>query len=178
MSPGPWRVPITTLRRSLGARQPVRREGSLGRLVVADTVVAPDAIVAADVVLCAVDGGVEVSGGVTAPFRGTCRRCQQPLAGEVVAEVRELYRPIGARRRDGDDDEDTYELGIDHLDLEPMARDAVLLELPLAPLCRADCAGLCVRCGADRNVEACGCAPEPIDDRWAALDVLRESPSP
>ena len=39
----------------------------------------------------------------------------------------------------------------DQLDLEPMVREAVLLELPLAPLCRPDCAGLCPECGANRN---------------------------
>lgn len=171
----PWRVPVTVLRRAPGAVQRERRRGSLGRLVVADNVVGADAITEADVVLCAIDGGVEVSGRVTAPFTGNCRRCHRAIAGEVVAEVREVYRPH--RARDRDEDEETYQLGTDHLDLAPMARDAVLLELPLAPLCRPNCGGLCARCGADLNVNPCACPPAAVDDRWAALDVLRECPS-
>ena len=71
-----------------------------------------------------------------------------------------------------DADEDAYPLVDDELDLEPLVRDAVLLELPLAPLCREDCAGLCPQCGANRNEGACGCAA-PRDPRWATLDVLR-----
>ncbi|MGH9281959.1 MAG: YceD family protein [Acidimicrobiales bacterium] len=50
----------------------------------------------------------------------------------------------------------------------------MLLELPLAPLCRADCAGICPMCGADRNVAPCQCASAPSDPRWAAPDALRE----
>jgi uncharacterized protein len=55
--------------------------------------------------------------------------------------------------------------------LRPLVRDALLLELPLAPLCREDCRGLCAHCGADLNDGPCDCAP-PRDPRWDALDVL------
>ena len=51
-------------------------------------------------------------------------------------------------------------------------RDAIVLELPMAPLCREDCRGLCPQCGADRNEAECGCVA-PRDPRWANLDVLR-----
>jgi uncharacterized protein len=51
-------------------------------------------------------------------------------------------------------------------------RDAIVLELPMAPLCRDDCRGLCPQCGADRNEADCGCVA-PADPRWANLDVLR-----
>ena len=143
---------------------------------VADTAVEEMAIADADVTLSAVDGGVEVSGQVSAPFTGTCRRCGRPLGGEVVTDVREVYRPRSARERDGEEDEETYELGADHLDLAPMVRDAILLDLPIAPLCQDECRGLCDRCGADLNVDPCDCTVERVDDRWAALDVLREPP--
>jgi uncharacterized protein len=55
-----------------------------------------------------------------------------------------------------------------------MARAAVLLELPLAALCRVDCAGFCPVCGANRNEDPCSCEPVVTDDRWSALDALRE----
>lgn len=172
----PWLVPVRALRRVVGSSHHERRRGPLGRLSVADTVVAETATVDAAVTFSAIDGGVEVSGRVSAPFTGTCRRCGCALAGEVVAEVREVYRPRSVRERYGEEDEETYELGSDHLDLAPMVRDAVLLDLPIAPLCQVDCQGLCDRCGADLNVDPCGCTKERVDDRWAALDVLRQPP--
>ena len=59
------------------------------------------------------------------------------------------------------------------IDLEPVAREAVLLELPLAPLCREDCEGLCDQCGADRNEDPGHAHEAPGDARWSALDSLR-----
>ena len=58
------------------------------------------------------------------------------------------------------------------IDLEPMVRDALLLELPLAPLCNPDCAGLCATCGANHNLTRCECVTSEIDPRWAALRSL------
>jgi len=59
----------------------------------------------------------------------------------------------------------------DWLDLEPLAHDACILELPLAPLCGPDCLGLCPECGANRNHETCTCT-EKTDPRWAGLAGL------
>lgn len=169
---GTWLVPVTALRRNVGQRVAVQRFARLGELSVAGSRVPAAAEVALDVVLTSVHGGIEVAGTVRAPWQGECRRCLRPVSSELVSEVRELYRPP---ERDGGEepDEETYELGSDHLDLTPLARDAVLLELPLAPLCRPDCAGLCPTCGADRNTTPCDCASEVLDPRWAALDSLR-----
>jgi uncharacterized protein len=69
-------------------------------------------------------------------------------------------------------DGETRLLEVDRIDLEPLARETVLLELPLAPLCREDCAGLCAECGADRNTVDCGHALVTTDARWSALDQL------
>ena len=175
MSTGRWLVPITSLRRSTGSRRHELRSGRVGALQVAASVVPADAEVVADAVLDSVDGGIEVTATVSAPWRGECRRCLKPVSGRLGCEVREMYRP--RRAQEGpDDDEETYALDPDQLDLEPLVRDALLLELPLAPLCRPDCPGLCPTCGADRNEGPCGC-PEPVrDPRWAALNVLREGP--
>jgi uncharacterized protein len=68
---------------------------------------------------------------------------------------------------------ETYPIAGDHIDLEPMTREAVVLGLPLAPLCRPDCKGLCPTCGAELNRGPCGCPPPATDPRWAALDALR-----
>ena len=87
------------------------------------------------------------------------------MTGQVTAQVRERYAPDGGT----DADEDAYLLAGDELDLEPLARDAVLLDLPLAPLCSEECLGLCPQCGANWNEGSCGCPPV-TDARWSALD--------
>jgi uncharacterized protein len=69
-------------------------------------------------------------------------------------------------------EDELYPIVDDTIDLGPLVRDAIVLELPMAPLCREDCRGLCPQCGADRNEGDCSCAA-PKDPRWANLDVLR-----
>jgi uncharacterized protein len=170
MTANPWLVPVTNLRKQPGARQRERRAGRIGELRVADSAVPAASDVTAVAVLDSVIGGIEVTAELRAPWQGQCRRCLRPLNGELCCEVRELYRP---RSWPGELDEDTYPLTGEQLDLRPLVRDALMLELPLAPLCQEDCQGLCPRCGADLNAGPCGCAGSGGDPRWAALDVLR-----
>ncbi len=172
MTANPWLLPITTLRRQVGARREERRAGRIGELSVVGSVVPATAEVVADVRLDSVDGGIEVAASIRAPWQGECRRCLRPLSGELLCEVRELYRARHLHETT-DADEDTYPLEGDHLDLGPLVRDALLLELPLAPLCREDCRGLCPTCGGDLNAGPCECPSTAPDPRWAALDLLR-----
>jgi uncharacterized protein len=58
------------------------------------------------------------------------------------------------------------------LDLGPAVREYGLLALPMKPLCRAECAGLCPECGVNRNVESCTCVVELRDLRFVALQKL------
>jgi uncharacterized protein len=58
------------------------------------------------------------------------------------------------------------------IDLAPLAREYMLLDMPITPLCRPDCQGLCPVCGANRNRENCGHQPDPIDPRFSALKDL------
>jgi uncharacterized protein len=138
-------------------------------MAITEAAVPDTAPVAVDVTLEAVEGGVVVKGNVTAPWVGECRRCLTAVVGEVVASVEEIFVP---------DPEEGQTWPIEHnqLDLEPLVREAVVLELPLAPLCRPDCLGLCPTCGADLNSGPCQCVDGPADPRWAALDVLRRDP--
>ncbi|HET7523328.1 MAG TPA: DUF177 domain-containing protein [Acidimicrobiales bacterium] len=201
MAQNPWLVPITNLKRAPGTRRTERRSGRVGELRVAASVVPPGAEVTADAVLDAVDGGIEVTADVSAPWQGECRRCLRPVEGLLQVHVRELYRRHedthahgaphahghthgpGSVRTTGhhghhppsgeDEDEETYPLKGELLDLQPLVRDALLLELPLAPLCSEDCQGLCATCGADLNDGPCSCEHAPADPRWAALDLLK-----
>ncbi len=109
--------------------------------------------------------GIDVTGTITAPWAGVCRRCLVDVSGRAVAQVDERYQ------RELTDD-DAYPIENNQLDLAPMARQLVLLELDDERLCRPDCAGLCPVCGADRNEVECGCDTTVKDDRWAALEGL------
>jgi uncharacterized protein len=161
----PFVVPVAKLRRDIGSSVHVVRRAVIEDLACVGAEVPAGAESEADVTLSSLLGGVEVTGTVSAPWAGQCRRCLEPVSGTVSTTVRELYTEDG-------DGEETYPLHEDAVDLEELVRDAVLLELPPAPLCRPDCGGLCPRCGVNRNDEACQCTEE-TDPRWAALDVLR-----
>ncbi len=165
----PFLVQVAALRKQNGATRLEQREGLIPGLGAVSVVVPDDEPVVLEVTLASYPGGITADGTVSSSWRGECRRCGGPVEGGVVARVKERFAPTGGTDRD----EEAYPLTGDELDLEPLARDAVLLELPLAPLCREDCAGLCPTCGANRNTETCDCSPA-TDPRWAALDALRD----
>jgi uncharacterized protein len=124
------------------------------------------AIIELEVRLEAVADGVLVSGTAQAPLAGECVRCLEPVDDEIVADLVELYVIPG---REGD--EDTRWLQDDLIDLEPTLRDAVVLLLPLSPVCEDDCPGLCVECGA-RLADDPAHEHRQSDPRWAALQGL------
>lgn len=116
----------------------------------------------------AVMEGVLVSGTVQGSLAGECGRCLDPITSMFEVDLQELY----AYPESEATEDEVGRLDGDLLDLEPALRDAVVLGLPLTPLCRDDCPGLCVVCGAKRG--GCGHDAEPDDPRWAALRDLRE----
>ncbi|MBO0805774.1 MAG: DUF177 domain-containing protein [Nocardiopsaceae bacterium] len=128
--------------------------------------------VALDLRFEAVSEGVLVTGSAVASLTGECARCLDPLAFEVEAGIQELYRYLPDPGEDGEEDEDRF-LDGDRLDLEPAFRDALVLALPLAPLCRDDCPGLCPECGVKLAEAGPGHGHgEDIDPRWSALRQL------
>ncbi len=113
--------------------------------------------------LRAMNDGIKVTGTVSAPWATVCRRCLVDVAGIAVGSVDELYQiePL---------DPDAYLIEDGQLDLVPLVRETVLLELDRERQCRDDCAGLCPVCGIDRNSGSCDCDSTVIDHRWAALE--------
>ena len=166
------RAPFVLDTRALG-----RRPGSMRR--VTRSVAAPDGgglelvrvppgvAVELDLRLESVVDGVLVSGTVRAPVAAECGRCLDPVTDEVCVEVQELYayEPAG-------DDEDQPLLVGDFLDIEPLLRDAVVLGLPLNPVCDDGCQGLCPTCGARMADLEDNHSHEDLDPRWAALTRL------
>jgi uncharacterized protein len=128
--------------------------------------------VALDLRFEAVSEGVLVTGSAVAPLTGECARCLDPLTSTLEVSFQELYRYLPDPGEDEDDGEERF-LDGDQLDLEPAFRDAVVLALPLSPLCRDDCPGLCVECGA----KLADVGPEhghgdKVDPRWGLLAKL------
>jgi uncharacterized protein len=162
---GPLVVSVADLLHRPGTRRHEELHGHVPVSTVGTSITADDDV-AIGVTLEAVSEGVLATGTVTADWHSECRRCLRPVAGQVVAEFRELYE---RHAREGE----TYPLIHEQVDLEPLAREVLLLELPLTALCRADCPGICPTCGADLSEGACGCDPVVRDPRWAALDDLR-----
>jgi uncharacterized protein len=100
-----------------------------------------------------------------------CRRCLTSVTVPVSEEVHLLFTTAAD---DEVDDADVYRLSprASVLDLRGAVREQWLLAVPAFAECRAECKGLCSRCGADRNVAPCECLPE-VDGRSAALRGLR-----
>ncbi|MBM3664331.1 MAG: DUF177 domain-containing protein [Actinobacteria bacterium] len=108
---------------------------------------------------------------------GPCQRCLAPSAFGVEVDARDFQASGRTDADEPDDDLDCEYLSGPlrmEIDVTEWARDAVAEVLPMSILCRDDCAGLCARCGADRNAAPCACADDEMDPRWAALGELKE----
>ena len=127
---------------------------------------------AVDVRLESVTEGVLVTGTVTAPLAGQCGRCLDPVTEDLDVDVVELFAYPDSTTEQTSEEDEVHRLEGDHLDLEPVVRDAVVLGLPWTPLCRPDCAGLCPDCGQRLDDLPAGHAHEQLDPRWAALTAL------
>lgn len=111
-----------------------------------------------------------------------CSRCLETVEAPFVAEMRVVYLAPSARLQiqgeegvDADEELDLYSHDGMTLDLRPPVHDNVLLAFPIQPLCRPDCAGLCPRCGENRNEITCTCKTPEGDLRFALLQQLRFS---
>ena len=125
--------------------------------------------------------GVLVTGTAHATATGECVRCLEPVEQQLDADFQEMFSypdadtRIARRDEAGDDAEDEEGLRLEDelFDLEPVLRDAVVLALPMQPVCREDCPGLCPQCGA-RLADDPDHHHEVTDIRWAALKELNK----
>ncbi len=118
--------------------------------------------------------GVLVTGAATAALSGECVRCLEVIADDITVDFQELFVYEESNTAAGEEDGATSRLVGDLLDLEPLLRDTVVLALPFQPLCREDCPGLCVECGARLADDPGHQHDEAIDPRWAALSALAD----
>jgi uncharacterized protein len=158
----PFVVGITELLRHPGTRREVVVTAPLDDLALSSSRVLEGSEIEARLTLEALgDTSVTASGTITAEWMGECRRCLATVEGTLRTSVQEIFEshPVEG---------ETYPLEGDRVDLEPMVRDAVLLALPLSPLCEEACAG------PEPEDHPLGTADDPRpDDRWAALEQLK-----
>jgi uncharacterized protein len=141
-------------------------------------------VIEVDARLEAVAEGILLSAEIFAVAKGECIRCLDPVEVEIDRKIQELYLyeedapKKGARvKRDQpvDDDldvEDVLFLDGVIMDLEPPIRDAIVLDLPVNPLCDPECLGLCPNCGQKWALLPQEHAHEVIDARWTGLAGL------
>lgn len=167
------RVPIGELSRKAGSRRPYTFAAILAAPSVAEVQVDPQRPVRGHLVVeSTLDGQMVLDGHLEAPWVSQCRRCLDPVEGHVVIDVHEIYetRPTVG---------ETYPILGDDIDLGEMVIDAVLLSLPLSPLCGPECPGpdperfpTTVEADPDPPEENEPEAPAG-DPRWSALSELR-----
>jgi uncharacterized protein len=121
-----------------------------------------------EVQLEGVTEGVLATATVTAPLAGECARCLEPFTSSMSVRFQELFAL--AEEVAGPDG---YVLDAGFLDLEPALRDALVLDLPLSPLCSEDCEGLCAECGVRLADAPPGHGHEQRGPLWAALQNVR-----
>lgn len=116
-----------------------------------------------------VSEGVYVSGTVSAALVGECARCLDEVTDQITVDVSELFAFPDSVTDETTDADELPRVVDEFVDVEQTVRDAVVLALPLAPLCRPDCPGLCPECGEKRADLAPDHEHERLDPRWAAL---------
>jgi uncharacterized protein len=161
-APGPLDIGVAELLRRLGTRREVTVSAALDDTAISSAAVTEGAEVEGRFVLEAMsDHAITVKGTITAPWTGECRRCLRTIEGTVSLDVEEVFdtRPVEG---------EMYPLDGDRLNVEPLVRDAVLLALPLAPLCEVACPG------PEPDAHPIGTTTsDEIDPRWAGLGDLK-----
>lgn len=166
-------VTVTELRRRLGERMTIDIDAILPPTEVITSRIRHEAPVAGSVTIDSIERGVSVLGTVEFEWEGECRRCLDEVRGKMEVTVDEIFQVHAP------EDSDIVDFDGEQIDLLPIVRDAVLIGLPLAPLCREDCEGPdperypAVTADEWERLEAERAAePPPPDPRWSALSDI------
>lgn len=125
---------------------------------------------------------IVADGRYNAPVSLKCARCLTEFEFILTSDFRLTYSGDAAGP-DAKTDARDVELGADeigmlsfngqHIDLRPALQEELVLALPMQPLCKDSCKGLCSKCGANLNTGECGCAKQQINPKFAALKNLK-----
>jgi len=121
--------------------------------------------------------GVLVRGKPRAEVGLTCSRCLSSFSRPVILDIEEEYIPTvdvvsGASLVLPEEPGYFVVDGHHVIDLNEAIRQDTSLAIPMKPLCREDCAGICQKCGQNLNKGSCDCPPQVVDPRWSALSRL------
>jgi uncharacterized protein len=162
---------------------PLRRPA--GRMVVdLDTEAPPGtgapaaAFVRGRLELSKVDSSISVRGHLRVPLELECSRCLGMFEQTLDIDVNEdcALHQIDAPESYAEGEDEPCQIPIlndDELDLTELIRQLIAMHLPMRPLCREACPGLCQSCGQDLNDGPCACDDEDIDPRWSSLKGLK-----
>ncbi|MCY4271123.1 MAG: YceD family protein [bacterium] len=159
----PLIVPVAEVLRRPGSRRELFIEADVEGLATSDAAVLGP--VNLRLHLESAVGGLEVTGSLSAEWRGSCRRCLAAIEQSVDLDLREMFSSTPL-------DEEVYAINDGEADFTPMVRDCLVLALPIAPLCSDDCAGPAPDAYPVNQPEPAA-EDRPRDPRWAALDELR-----
>lgn len=116
-------------------------------------------------------------GEVTSDIELQCSRCLSRFERPISVDVNVVYHPLdeltGEERHEIKEDE--LDMGFykgDELDIQDLIQEQLMLSVPMKPLCKETCKGLCSKCGADLNVATCSCEQKEPDLRLAVLKKL------
>ncbi|WP_158630043.1 DUF177 domain-containing protein [Cohnella sp. AR92] len=117
------------------------------------------------------DGLIDVSGTIDCKLQFQCSRCLDPIEKDWHIPFQATFKVVAKEQLDQDEpeDEDILRIKDEPLELLPYIEEELMLSMPLAPICKDDCKGLCPDCGQNRNEQECGCHREKIDPRFDAL---------
>jgi uncharacterized metal-binding protein YceD (DUF177 family) len=169
-SGNPWKVDLRELGRRPGSMAEVERTLPAPAGWKVELIGVPEgAQVRLQLRLESVMEGVLVTGEADVPLVGSCARCLEPVEDTLELDLQELFAYAGSTTEATSEEDEVRRVEGDFIDLEPMVRDAVVLALPLAPVCREDCRGLCVDCGQRLDDLPPDHTHELLDPRWAGL---------
>ena len=139
------------------------------------------------------EGVFRLRGSMSCRIELACVRCLEPFPMDLAEELDLLYLPQSSNEAPAAEESEAEalsefsgrglereELAVsfyrdERINLSQMIVEQIVLALPMKPLCKLDCQGLCALCGANRNLLSCDCAPEATDPRWAPLKTLQKS---
>ena len=122
------------------------------------------------------DAGVWVTASVACTVVCSCGLCLTSHPRTIELAIDEEFYPSDTRAREDDADESQFISADNILDLLPTVQQYAALGIPMKPVCRDNCAGMCQSCGADLNRNGCTCATRLADPRWGPLLDMTSAP--
>ena len=170
----PYRFNTSELPRRAGEMREYKLDINLEDPIGIDVIEVPAGKLALDLRIESVDEGVLASGKFETVAKGECIRCLDQITLPISKNFQELYAYKSERdaKNESEDQDDELLMDGDFIDLENPIRDAIVLSLPINPVCDESCEGLCPECGEKWRELPEDHSHDQIDARWSALKGL------